>query len=255
MMLPFRLGSTSYVYDAGLAENAERLAAAGLVRDMELVLFDLPDGVSNYPDEATLRRLRAVQAQYDMSYTVHLPLDLRSTDGALHPSLVEARRVIELTHSLQPVAYVAHLDGTRLGELGWTQQAADALAQTVAWAGTVPLAIENLETYDASVFADLLTASGSKRCVDIGHLWKQGRDPLPLLDAWLADAQVVHLHGCVDGRDHISLAAVTPAQLDPVIARLAGFDGVLTLEVFGEADTLSSLAAFHQALERLGLNA
>lgn len=254
-MMSYRLGSTSYVFDAGLAENAERLAAAGLVRDMELVLFDLPDGVSNYPDDATLQRLRAVQAQYDMSYTVHLPLDLCSVDGALHPSLVEARRVIDLTRSLSPVAYVAHLDGTRVGEPGWAEKAGVALAQAVAWAAPIPLAIENLETYDASAFADLLAQTGAKRCVDVGHLWKQGRDPLPLLDAWLADALVVHLHGCIDGRDHLSLAEMTPEQLDPVIARLASFDGVLTLEVFGEDDTLSSLAAFHQALERLGLNA
>lgn len=252
-MLPvaFRLGSTSYVYDAGLAENAERLAAAGLVQDIELVLFDVEGGPSNVPDSATAARLARVRETYGISYTVHLPLDLRSTGEGLHPSLAQAQRVIALTQPLSPWAYVAHLDGEGRHLSGWDVQAAAALDQVVTWAGPVPLAVENLESYDAERFTPLLAAAGAGRCIDIGHLWKQGRDPLPVLEATLSQARVVHWHGCVDGRDHLSLAQMPPEVLDPIMQRLVAFEGVLSLEVFGEDDFFSSRAALLAALERV----
>ena len=250
--MSFRPGSTSYVYDAGLAENAERLAAAGLVQDIELVLFELDDGQTNFPDSETVSRLKRVRDTYGVSYTVHLPLDLRcAPEGLSHPSLVQARRVIEITRPLTPWATVAHLDGDGYDQTGWRAQALSALRQVVAWAAPSPVAVENLETYDAAIFASLLAESGARRCVDVGHLWKQGRDPLPLLDAWLPETRVVHLHGCQNGRDHISLARMPPDVLDPVLRRLAAFAGVLTLEVFGEDDFFASRAALLAAMERI----
>ncbi len=249
--MSFQIGSTSYVYEAGLAENAERLASAGLIQDMELVLFELADGQSNFPDTDTIDRLTAVRQRHGLNYTVHLPLDLRSAPDGLHPSLEQARRVIALTRPLAPWAYVAHLDGDGRDADGWGEQALAALRDVVGLAAPSPLAVENLETYDAALFAPLLKQANAQRCIDVGHLWKQGRDPLPLLDAGLPEARVVHLHGCVDGRDHISLAQMSPAQLDPVVRRLATFSGVVTLEVFGEEDFFSSRVALLASMERV----
>ena len=73
--LSFRLGATSYVYPGDLVYNVARLA--GHVDDVELILFDLPDGMSNLPDAVTVRRLADLAAAHDLTYTVHLPLDLR----------------------------------------------------------------------------------------------------------------------------------------------------------------------------------
>jgi len=46
-------------------------------------------------------------------------------------------------------------------------------------------------------------------CIDIGHLWRDGRDALPYLEAYLGRARVVHLHG-VGERDHQSLELTAP---------------------------------------------
>ena len=33
------------------------------------------------------------------------------------------------------------------------------------------------------------------RCLDVGHIWKAGGDPAPVLAAWLPRVRVIHLHG------------------------------------------------------------
>jgi sugar phosphate isomerase/epimerase len=87
-------------------------------------------------------------------------------------------------------------------------------------------------------------------CVDVGHFWLQGRDPLPHLRQWQARTRVVHLHG-VGERDHQSLANVAPDALDPVVEHLLGnMRGVVTLEVFGVGDLDSSLSGLEAAVER-----
>ncbi len=241
----FRLGSTSYVYRAGLVENAERLA--GTVDDIELVLFDVPDGPSNLPDAATVSRLARIGAAHGLTYTVHLPLDLRAPP---HRSFTLARRIIALTEPLTPWAIVFHLDGTGVGTPAWTKQAVSAVRALAALVSAPQrLALENLETYAPEhllpVFEDVPVA----RALDVGHLWKAGRDPLTMLDAWLPFSRVVHLHG-VNGRDHQPLSVMPPARLDPVMQRLRGWAGVLTLEVF-EDDFFVSHAAFMESLARV----
>ncbi|MCC7358936.1 MAG: sugar phosphate isomerase/epimerase [Anaerolineales bacterium] len=263
-MTSLRLGTTSYILPAGLADNARYLR--DYAQDMELVLFDLPDGQCNYPDAAEAAALRAVGEQ-GLSYTVHLPLDLRLwADGsATHPSLAQARRVIELTGGLQPWAYVLHLDGRELlaaqrtGQataamaVAWQAQAARALEFAADWAGEPErLAVENLEGYPLDFILPVLERVPVSRCVDIGHLWRDGHDPLPYLRAALPRLRVVHLHGLnAEGRDHQSLVHQPREQLAPVLALLreAEYRGVLTLEVFGEADFHSSLAALAAAAQ------
>jgi hypothetical protein len=55
-----------------------------------------------------------------------------------------------------------------------------------------------------------------------------------------------------EGRDHQSIAHTPPALLDPVINLLLiqGYTGVLTLEIFGEADFWSSLEALQASVDR-----
>ena len=107
----FRLGTTSYIIPADILPNVQFLA--GKVQDVELVLFEVDDGTNNLPDPQTIQTLFELSQQQDLSYTVHLPLDLRlGSDGdEQHVSLIKAKRVIDCTRSLKPWAYVLHLDG------------------------------------------------------------------------------------------------------------------------------------------------
>jgi sugar phosphate isomerase/epimerase len=250
---PFRLGTTSYILPADILANARFLA--DYVQDVELVLFDLVDGTSNLPDAGTIAALRELAAERDLTYTVHLPLDLRLGEDGMHPSLTKARKVIELTRALDPWAYVAHLDGhaerglTDPAALArWTDQAARALELVAGWAGgAVHLAVENLETYPLDFWDALLERVPAGRCIDIGHLWLDGHDPLPWLARWLPRARVLHIHG-ISGHAHRSLCFVPPEELARVLDTLveADYRGVLTIEAFGEEDFQTSMEALHR---------
>jgi sugar phosphate isomerase/epimerase len=253
---PYRLGATSYVWPAGILPNVRQLGP--LVDDVELILFEV-DGYSNLPDAATVTKLNALAESHDLTYTVHLPLDLTL---AHPPSLVEAEKVIACTRDLAPWAYVLHLDGRRpvVGGDGsvdgnpsqstvsrWQQDARRILEQLAGLAGDMQrLCVENLENYAPEHFLPLLEWLPVGLCVDAGHLWLTGRDPLTFLDRYLPWTRVVHLHGIDAGgsqpTDHQSLRHLGAEPVAPVLDLLSarGYDGVLTLEVFGREDFFSS---------------
>jgi sugar phosphate isomerase/epimerase len=251
-MYPFRLGTTSYIIPADILTNVRFLA--GQVQDIELVLFEVDDGPNNLPSPQVVADLAALAAQHGLTYTVHLPLDLRLGAGGAesHASMVKARKVIECTRPLDPWAYVLHLDGREVkggadpGRLAeWQRHSVGVLEIAAGWAGgPEKLAVENLETYPLDFVQPVIERVAVSRCVDIGHLWLDGHDPLPYLRAALPRTRVVHLHGLAE-RDHKSLAHMAPEKLNPVLGTLlaANYAGVLTLEVFGKDDYQSSAAA------------
>jgi len=254
---PFRLGTTSYIIPADILPNARYLA--GKVRDIELILFEVDDGPNNLPSPEVIDELVQIAGEHDLTYTVHLPLDLKlGEDGSerdqslVHrtASLVKAERVIACTRRLDPWAYVLHLDGKSVRtstdlELikRWQAQSVRALEIVSAWAGGAEkLAVENLETYPLDFIQPVLDRIPVSRCVDIGHLWLDGHDPLPYLRSAMPRTRVIHIHGVAE-RDHRSLAFMPPEKVLQVwdeLIRLK-YAGVLTLEIFSEADFTSSL--------------
>jgi sugar phosphate isomerase/epimerase len=202
--------------------------------------------------------LAALAGEHDLTYTVHLPLDLRLGAGGDegHVSLVKARKVIDCTRPLSPWAYVLHLDGREVRQDAgsavlsrWQDDSSRALEIVSGWAGSPQLlAVENLERYSLDFIQPVLERVPVSRCVDIGHLWLDGHDPLPYLEAALPRTRVIHLHG-IAGRDHKSLVHVPPDLLKPVLRLLwENFTGVVTLEVFGEEDFHTSLEAVERIL-------
>lgn len=254
----FRVGTTSYILPDDILPNVEYLAPR--VDDVELVLFETDDQGGNLPDSALRDRLSALAAEYDLTYTVHLPLDLRLDGGgaATDISLLKARRVIEATYDLRPFAYTAHLDGALLmrnptaAELAtWQANALHALEIVASWLDRPELlCIENVERWDPAAFAPVVEALPVGLAADVGHFWLQAADPLAYLDRWGDRVRVVHLHG-IAARDHASLAHVPPERLDAVVAHLHHcFEGVVTLEVFNQTDLESSLDALQASLGR-----
>jgi adenosylcobalamin phosphodiesterase len=246
----FRLGTTSYIIPDDILPNAHYLA--GKVRDIELILFEVDDGPNNLPSSEVIDGLLQIASQDDLTYTVHLPLDLKLGENGSEQdqSLVKAKRVIDCTRRLDPWAYVLHLDGrsvrtsTDAGLIRrWQDQSVHALELAVEWAGSPEkLAVENLETYPLDFIQPVLNRISVSRCVDIGHLWLDGHDPIPYLQAAFARTRVIHLHGIAD-RDHRSLAFMPPEKVGQVWHELirANYKGVLTLEIFSEDDFISSL--------------
>lgn len=256
MKFRFALGTTSYIIPADILPNLHYLA--GKVQDVELVLFEVDDGPNNLPTSAQVDEMNHLALGYGLTYTVHLPLDLRlADDGSLrHVSLEKARRVIECTRALNPWAYVLHLDGKAVRDnpspeayQGWLEQAETSLRQVGEWAGGLEnLAVENLEGYPLDFYEPVFERVPVSRCVDVGHLWLDGHDPLTYLRRALPRTRVIHIHGLAE-RDHRSLAFAAPGQLRAVLDELnhARYDGVFTIEVFSEEDFLTSLEALEAA--------
>ncbi len=256
----FRLGTTSYILPDDILPNVRYLADQ--VDDVELVLFEVDDGANNLPTDDTIQELARLAVDQSLSYTVHLPLDLRlgAAGDAQHVSLQKARRVIERTRRLEPWAYVLHLDGREERYLTdpaalktWQDQAVKALEIVSGWAGTPEkLAVENLEGYPADFNSPVLARFPAGACLDIGHLWRDGLDPLPGLEAALPHVRVVHMHG-IGERDHQSLELMPTDKIDAVLRLLVqlDFQGVLTLEVFNQDDFWTSRDAIKSSLERI----
>jgi sugar phosphate isomerase/epimerase len=235
--------------------NARYLA--GKVRDMELILFEVDDGTNNLPSLEVINQLSQIASQHDLTYTVHLPLDLKlGEDGSEQDqSLVKAKRVIDCTCGLNPWAYVLHLDGksvrtsTDAGAIKhWQDQSVRALEIVAEWADSAEkLAVENLETYQLDFIQPVLDRIPVSRCVDIGHLWLDGHDPIPYLQAALPRTSVIHMHGIAE-RDHRSLAFMPQEKVSDVWKELLrlNYEGVLTLEIFSEEDFLSSMDVIHR---------
>jgi len=254
MKFPFRLGTSSYIIPADILPNVHYLD--GKVQDVELVLFDVDGGPSNLPTPAQIAELHSFADDHELTFTVHLPLDLRTAvdGGPNHISLEKALRVIDLTRALDPWAYIAHLDGRDImpveetspaAILRWQDQAVQALEIVEGWVGAFnKVALENLESYPLELNLAVLERIPVSRTVDIGHLWLDGHDPLPYLRAALPRTRVIHIHG-ISEHDHSSLAHVPSAELGAVFAELIRFNykGVVTIEVFSEPDFLGSLQA------------
>ncbi|MBI4927601.1 MAG: sugar phosphate isomerase/epimerase, partial [Anaerolineae bacterium] len=137
----------------------------------------------------------------------------------------------------------------------WRSQACRALEMVAGWAGAPDrIVLENLEGYPIDLLEPIFDQVPVSRCVDIGHLWLDGRDPLPYLFRALDRTRVIHIHG-VHHQDHQSLAYVPHNELDRVLATLVEhqYTGILTMEVFGEDDFNSSRTAIYDSLQRLNL--
>ncbi len=244
MKTSYKIGTTSYIVDGDIPANARYMGP--IVDDIELVLFDNPVYGSNIPDQVVITQLNKYAVEYNLTYTIHLPMDV-GNDPRSH-SL--AKQVIETTKPLNPAAFIMHFDGEMLTDnpdsetkIMWQNDARQWLKKIIDFVGDTQLiCIENLEGWQPEIFDEIVAETGVSRCVDIGHLWLENRDPLPYLRKHLHNIRVIHLHGIGD-RDHQSLSKTDKSLLKSVLNLLnqQKYTGIVTLEIFGEEDFLSSM--------------
>ena len=251
--LPFRIGTTSYIIPDDILPNVRWLA--GKVRDIELVLFDI-DEYCNIPDEAQTAELVELAGSNGLSYTVHLPLNLNFSDTERDISIIKAMKVINGTRMLDPLAYVCHLECKDIPESEgrdlrlWQDQRIRAMKALSEESGlSAEFAVENLESYPIEWNEPVIRKCGTHACLDIGHLFLRQQDPVPIMRKWLPLTSVVHLHG-VGTRDHQSLRHMPKEVIRTVLSELlhADYRGVVTLEVFNEADLQGSLEMISECI-------
>lgn len=250
----FRLGSTSYVYPDRLLPNVERLAPR--VQDIEILFFDV-SREEDLPSAEDLRRLDAIKREAGLTYSLHTPLSARlaSTDEKVRRRGVgEVLKAMELARPLAPECVIVHVeaeDGPADAE-AWRARATRSLREILE-SGIAPadLCVELLD-YDLRLLDPAIEALGLSVVIDVGHLHRDGFDFGPVLDRYLARARVIHWHGTDErGRDHRSLTHYPADAARRLLERLEreGWAGVLTLEVFSEADFESSLGRVRAILE------
>ncbi len=251
--LPFRIGTSSYIIPEDILPNVSYLADK--VKDVELVLFDI-DEYCNIPDKTRIAELKSLAETHDLSYTVHLPLDLNFSERDKDISIEKAMKVINGTRDLDPFAYICHLEckdipdreGKNLHD--WQEQRIAAINTLSERSGIrADLVIENLERYAIGWNLPVIQACKTHACLDIGHLFLRGEDPIPIMREWLPITRVIHLHG-IGTRDHQSLRHMPKAAVQAVIDELfqQNYRGVVTIEVFNETDFSESMGMIRECI-------
>nr|WP_290666686.1 cobamide remodeling phosphodiesterase CbiR [Ardenticatena sp.] len=234
---PFRLGSTSYVVRGDLVTNA--YALRHVVDDIELVLFDTGQ-MCNYPTANEMHTLARLAALHGLTFSLHLPTHLALVHHEAHvrrAAIREAVALIQQCAALPLSAVVVHLDGGNepAGTAAWQAWAYEALI-ALRDVSPAPLCVENLENAPCEAFVPVVEGCGVAYCLDVGHVWKLGGDPVALWRRWWPRLRVVHLHAVAPSGDHASLDSADEVALRRVVCRLVryGWRGVLTLEVYEE---------------------
>ncbi|MEW5949613.1 MAG: cobamide remodeling phosphodiesterase CbiR [Thermodesulfobacteriota bacterium] len=104
-LFPFRLATTSFIYPDHILPNAVCLAP--YLDEMELILFES----KNLPNSEEISDLSALQNKQELSYNVHLPLDIslgHPSDNIREEGVAAVRKAVALTKRLAPSTYTLH---------------------------------------------------------------------------------------------------------------------------------------------------
>ena len=242
--LPWRIGATSFVIPAGIAENVQYLADR--VDDIQLLFFE-SSCRARLPQKIDVPLLAALARDHHLSYTVHLPTDLmpgHCSRAVRQQAVDEIVRLMAELAPLHPRCFDLHLPRQRELDIApWLENINDfllALKKDIGPQGTM-VAIENID-YPFRLVRSLVLHHGFDLCPDIGHALYFDDDP----DSFLHDIHPgshIHYHGIRGGRDHQALGPEQrdrTAQLGAVLH--AGVcRGVVTLEVYNSGDLQASL--------------
>ena len=242
---PFKLCTTSYIYPDHIIPNVKMLAP--YFDEIELLLYESRfDGL---PTSQEINELALLAEQFDLTYNVHLPIDISLTDSdpiARSKSVNIIKRICDLTYVLTPSTYTLHLpcgetsfDGKSLKI--WQDFAADGIEKFIdTGIQSQAISIETL-AYPFEWLEEIIKAFKLSVCIDIGHLLVNGFDVKKVFDKHSSNISIIHLHGIENKQDHISLNKLSLEQMDQIIGILKRYSGVVSLEVFSYENLSTSL--------------
>ena len=245
---PFRLGCTSYVYPDDLLPNVRKMAP--IVDDIEIVLFET-ESLSNLPGRDVIAELAQIQKDWGNTYTIHFPIDKKGAGPDKHERAYfqeQAAKIMHLTLPLNPFAYILHLEGiTREAGLEqqdeWRSRSMETCEKIASVDGLdrSSVAVENLG-YPADWNQEIVERFGFSYCLDMGHMWLYQYDWEGILEGFLQNTRVIHLHGVSNGKDHLSVLKNDQEILKKLLRQYLGnFQHVVTLEVFSKKATFGSM--------------
>jgi sugar phosphate isomerase/epimerase len=237
----FKLGTTSFIYPDHIIPNVKKIGA--LFDEIELLVFEsMPKEV--LPSRADIQELCHLSRELDLGFNVHLPVDVSLTDPSSAKQSKAADtlvRVIELFAPLEPTTHTLHLamgkDETFPEELlAWEKRARKGLELLVPHlSDSKILSIETL-WYSHTCFRSLIKEFDLSLCIDAGHLFKYGHDLRTCFDIYREKLPIIHLHGVdfsgPNPKDHTSLDRLPEDMFHLITELLAGYEGIVSLEVF-----------------------
>ncbi len=242
---PFKLCTTSYIYPDHIIPNVKMLAP--YFDEIELLLYE--SRFDSLPTMQQITELALLAEQYDLSYNVHLPIDISLTESdpiSRSKSVNVIKRMCDLTYVLAPSTYTLHLpcgetsfdgDGLKI----WQDFAAAGIEKLIATGiQSQAISIETL-AYPFEWLEEIIKAFKLSVCIDIGHLLVNGFDVEKVFDKHSSNTSIIHLHGIENKQDHISLSKLSLEQMDQIIGILKRYYGVVSLEVFSFDNLNTSL--------------
>jgi len=231
---PFRLSAPSFIYPADYVTNVRLLGP--FLDEIELLLFESRRDA--LPSKVEVAALAALAADLNLTYNVHLPLDLDL--GTPQPeirrdSIHQLAAIIDLVRPLSPTNYTLHLPfqekrPSDKAVLAWQARTTESVLRLLPLAAVDPRAI-SIETldFDPHWLTPLVRRLDLSVCVDVGHAIRFGFDLQALLAHFADRIAILHLHGVLDGRDHLALQ---PPIDGTMTHYLKAFNGAVSLEVF-----------------------
>jgi sugar phosphate isomerase/epimerase len=244
-IFPFKIGTTSFIYPDNYVRNVKMLAP--YLDEIELIFFESsPDSL---PSNLEIKELFSLANKYDLSYNVHLPLDISL--GAPEPStrhfaLETIKQVLDLSAPLSPTTYTLHLpydeidfENERIKK--WKERIHNGM-ETLCTSG-INSRIISIETLDYPLkwIENILTDFNLSVCMDIGHLILYGFNMENVFDRYKNRTSIVHLHGANDHCDHQSLDLLSTSNLKTILEMLKQFKGIVSIEVFSYEHLKASL--------------
>jgi sugar phosphate isomerase/epimerase len=242
---PFKIGTTSYIYPDHIVPNVKMLAP--YVDEIELLLFESRS--DSLPTMQQINELALLAEQFDLTYNIHLPIDISLTDSdpiARSKFVNIIKRIFDLTYVLTPSTYTLHLpcDETSFDSDGlkiWQDFAAAGIEKLIATGiQSQAISIETL-AYPFEWLEEIIKAYKLSVCIDIGHLLANGFDVKKVFDKHSSNTSIIHLHGVENKKDHVSLNRLSLEQMDQIIGILKRYYGVVSLEVFSCENLSTSL--------------
>jgi sugar phosphate isomerase/epimerase len=246
-VFPFRAGTTSCILPDDVLPNIEYLA--NKVDDIELTIFE-SDAISPLPKQSVVSALANIAVQHDMTYTVHLPLDIAVGDTDEHlrrESVGKCIRVINRMQMLNPSGYILHCvqnNRDKTDCCSWLKRIEKSLREFSEAVSPELLFIETLD-YPFDELAQLALRLNCNICLDVGHVLLYHSAPMDVINRYIDRSGIIHLHGVSDKKDHQGLNKLAPEVLPMVMNNLYSGNNaskLVTLEVFNKQDFISSLS-------------
>ena len=233
---PFKIACPSYIYPAAIIPNVRALGP--FVDEIELILFE--SGRKSLPTEKEINVLERLAEDLDITYNIHLPLDLYlgSNENTKRNKAIETlKSIFNLTAPLKPTTHTLHLiyEGLLDDEdyrKGWKSHLFESME------GLMPTGLEgrsiSIETlsYPLGWIDDVLEAFDLSICIDVGHLILSGISLSETFKRYEDRLSIIHLHGVEGKKDHQSVDRFSESTWNLLLDVMNRFQEVVSIEVF-----------------------